>query len=260
MGVSEASINQAEASLARAQRNLGYCIIKSPVSGVIIDRRVDIGQTVVASLNAPSLFLIAKDLKKVEVWVAVNEADIGNISPGQPASFTVDANPGEIFKATVEKIRLNASMTQNVVTYTVELITDNSSGRLLPYLTANVRFEVAKRDNVLQVPNAVLRYNPRAELLRKAGSAEESAAEKPDVGPGNKEAWGRIWLQDGRYLKPVKVKLGLTDGSMTEVSSDELKEGMEVISGEQNGKDGGSPTQTTNPFVPTMRRGGARAN
>jgi len=128
----KASVIQTEASQRKAQRNLGYCIIKSPVKGVIIDRRVNIGQTVVASLNAPSLFLIAKDLTRMQVWVAVNEADIGKIRPGQPVTFTVDAFPGETFRGEVSKIRLNASMTQNVVTYTVEITTDNSIGRLLP--------------------------------------------------------------------------------------------------------------------------------
>jgi len=114
--------------LERARRNLGYTTITSPVKGVIIDRRVNIGQTVVASLNAPSLFLIAKDLTRIQVWVAVNEADIGRLHPGQPVTFTVDAFPGESFKGQVGKIRLNASMTQNVVTYTVEVVADNPNG------------------------------------------------------------------------------------------------------------------------------------
>ena len=117
----KAGVDHSEAALRRAQRNLGYCTIKSPVKGVIIDRRVNIGQTVVASLNAPSLFLIAKDLTRMQVWVAVNEADIGKIHPGQPVTFTVDAFPGETFQGEVGKVRLNASMTQNVVTYTVEI-------------------------------------------------------------------------------------------------------------------------------------------
>ena len=138
----EKAVLQAEASLQRFLTNLGYCTIKSPVKGIIIARRVNIGQTVVASLNAPSLFLIAKDLKRMQVWASVNEADIGRITVGQPVTFTVDAHPGEVFRGEVSKIRLNASMTQNVVTYTVEITTDNSNGRLKPYLTANIQFEV----------------------------------------------------------------------------------------------------------------------
>lgn len=161
----QASVTQAQASLDRAKRNLGYTTIKSPVQGVIIDRRVNIGQTVVSSLNAPSLFLLAKDLKKMEVWVAVNEADIGQVREGQPVTFTVDAFPGETFKGQVGKVRLNASMTQNVVTYVVEVVTDNSSGRLKPYLTASVQFEVSRKRDVFQVPNAALRYLPPTERI-----------------------------------------------------------------------------------------------
>ena len=166
--VGKAAVKQAEAGVAQAQRrydrakaNIDYCTINSPVDGVIIDRRVNIGQTVVSGLSAPSLFLIAQDLKKMQLWVAVNEADVGSIHPGQNASFTVDAFPGETFKGSVNKVRLNATMTQNVVTYTVEVDTDNSSGRLLPYLTANVQFEVRKDPDVLLVPNAALRWYPQ---------------------------------------------------------------------------------------------------
>ena len=143
VAVGRAAIGQAQAALRRAEQNLSYCTIKSPVKGVIIDRRVNIGQTVVSSLNAPSLFLLALDLKRMQVWVSVNEADIGSIHTGQPVSFTVDTYPGQVFRGEVGKIRLNATMTQNVVTYTVEVITDNSDGRLLPYLTANVQFELS---------------------------------------------------------------------------------------------------------------------
>ena len=139
------AVAQAEAALKKARQNLDYCTIISPVKGVIIDRRVNIGQTVVSSLNAPSLFLIAKDLKRLQVWASVNEADIGNIRPGQPVTFTVDAYPGETFEGEVGKVRLNATMTQNVVTYTVEVNTDNNDGKLIPYLTANLKFMVAER-------------------------------------------------------------------------------------------------------------------
>ena len=156
----QGTVTQAEAVLKRALQNLSYCTIVSPVKGVIIDRRVNIGQTVVSSLNAPSLFLLAKDLKRLQVWVSVNEADIGRIKPGQPVTFTVDAYPGEVFSGEVGKVRLNATMTQNVVTYTVEIITDNSSGKLLPYLTANVNFIVGERKNVLLVPNAASALDP----------------------------------------------------------------------------------------------------
>jgi HlyD family secretion protein len=156
----QAAVDQAKASLAQAQQNLRYTTIKSPVKGVIIDRRVNIGQTVVASLSAPSLFLIAKDLTRLQLWASVNEADIGQIHPGQTARFTVDAYPRKTFHGVVSQIRLNAVMTQNVVTYTVVVSTDNSSGQLLPYLTANVQFEVARHENTLLVPTTAIRWKP----------------------------------------------------------------------------------------------------
>jgi HlyD family secretion protein len=259
------AVAQAQATLQRGQRNLSYCTIKSPVKGVIIDRRVNIGQTVVSSLNAPSLFLIAKDLKRMQVWVSVNEADIGNIHPGQPVSFTVDAYPGKIFRGEVGKIRLNATMTQNVVTYTVEVITDNSSGKLLPYLTANAQFELSQRKNVLLVPNAALRWSPQPDQVapkvramfdssaqRGGGIGGKPQASEPAAKPAAKSSQGLMWTQDGRYVRPVRVSIGLSDGTMTEVQGDEAKEGLEIIIGEQ--RQGAADSGTTNPFAPQMMR------
>jgi HlyD family secretion protein len=295
VGVSEASlvqskanVAQAEAQLQRAQRNLGYCTITSPVRGVVIDRRVNVGQTVASGLNTPSLFLIAKDLKRMQIWVAVNEADIGSIRPDQPVTFTVDARPGENFRGTVGKVRLNASMSQNVVTYTVEIVTDNADGRLLPYLTANIRFEIDRRPDVLLVPNAALRYAPRAELIAQecrtalAGMAEKSAgkgAGKPSGKPAGKDARpdsakaGRpdsgkmgakpeknramLWVNKADGLHPLPVIYGESDGILTEVEGEGIADGMEIVLGEEivsKTADSG----TTNPFMPKMpgRRGG----
>ena len=205
----KANVKQATATLKEAQTNLNYCTISAPVDGVIVDRRVNVGQTVVASLSAPSLFLLAKDLTKMQVWASVNEADIGNIHVGQDATFTVDARPGRTFRGEVSQIRLNASMTQNVVTYTVVVETTNrmvnvppqthvkKAGKtppqksdsatpaenpappsedtvnttptqeleLLPYLTANLTFHVANRENALLVPNAALRWRPQLQQV-----------------------------------------------------------------------------------------------
>ncbi|MEJ2024432.1 MAG: efflux RND transporter periplasmic adaptor subunit, partial [Deltaproteobacteria bacterium] len=231
----QASVKHSEAALWRARRNLGYCTIKSPVEGVIIDRRVNIGQTVVASLNAPSLFLIAKDLTRLQVWVAVNEADIGKIHPGQPVTFTVDAFPGEIFQGEVGKVRLNASMTQNVVTYTVEIVTDNASGRLLPYLTANVRFEIARASSVLRVPNAGLRWKPKPEEIEPAlrKSFDNITARKETARSKLKSKAGHaiVWIQEGFHVRPIGVRTGINDGSMTEVEGDGLTEGMKIVTG-----------------------------
>ena len=163
-----AAVSQTEASLQKAKRNLTYCTIKSPVKGVIIDRRVNIGQTVVASLNAPSLFLIAKDLRRMQVWVAVNEADIGKIYHGQPVTFTISTYEGQTFKGEVGKIRLNATMTQNVVTYTVEVVTDNSNGKLLPYLTANVNFETFAKTTFFRSQTPPSDGSPALNRLRRS--------------------------------------------------------------------------------------------
>jgi HlyD family secretion protein len=254
------AVSEAEASLRRVEQNLDYCTIKSPVKGVIIDRRVNIGQTVVASLNAPSLFLIAKDLKRLQVWVAVNEADIGSIRPGQPATFSVDAYPGQVFQGEVGKVRLNATMTQNVVTYTVEVTTDNSDGRLLPYLTANVKFLVSERHQVLLAPNAALRWTPQSEQVApqsrgdaglsgerasRANSATEEASREGQVGRV-------VWIPEGRFVRPVPVRIGVSDGTSTEVQGDELQEGTPVVIGEQQ-KPSGS-TAYTSPFTPQLFR------
>jgi HlyD family secretion protein len=263
-----ASLSQAEALFRRSQRNLGYTTITSPVKGVIIDRRVNIGQTVVASLNAPSLFLIAKDLRRMQVWVAVNEADIGRIRPGQPVAFTVDAFPGETFRGEVGKIRLNASMTQNVVTYTVEVVTDNSSGRLLPYLTANVQFELERRADVFQVPNAALRFRPTPEQIAPefraaAASAAEGRAQPKEgqrpgagqsAGAGAQADRGSLWLPAGDYVRPLAVAAGLSDNAMTEVSGENLAEGLKIVTGVQM-ETGGRP-EPSNPFTPSFQRGG----
>ncbi|MEW6658931.1 MAG: efflux RND transporter periplasmic adaptor subunit [Thermodesulfobacteriota bacterium] len=245
----------AAAALRRAEQNLNYCTIKSPVKGVIIDRRVNIGQTVVASLSAPSLFLLARDLKRLQVWVAVNEADIGNIHPGQPATFTVDAYPGVTFQGEVRKVRLNATMIQNVVTYTVEVTTDNADGKLLPYLTANVKFLVSERRGVLKVPNAALRWNPKMEQvmekfhhdLRKGHQAGKS--QKRDA-----LARGRLWVPQGSLVKPLPVQIGITDGSQSEVRGEGLTAGLSVVMGVK-GKEANKPSQTGSPFAPQILKG-----
>jgi HlyD family secretion protein len=201
----------------------------------------------------------------------VNEADIGKIHPGQPVAFTVDAFPGETFQGQVGKVRLNASMTQNVVTYTVEIITDNSTGRLLPYLTANVQFELNRHRNVLLVPNVALRWKPSAEQVapdvREASDNAPAQKTKPDgatrldsrpaqVSAG-KTSHGVLWVAKGEYVRPIRVKLGLTDGTNTEVEGNGLTEGLEVVTGLET--QASDQTTTTNPFTPRFHRGGGRS-
>jgi HlyD family secretion protein len=260
IAVAEADLEQAKAQLANAEasrdrsaRNLSYCTIKSPVDGIIIDRRVSVGQTVNSSMNAPSLFLIAKDLRKMQVWVSVNEADVGEIKQGMPVTFTVDAFPNREFKGSVHKIRFNATMSQNVVTYVVEVGTDNSDGTLLPYLTANVKFIMASRENALRVPNSAFRYTPDATLL------------PPDtVVPENKRGERTLWVLDDNMLKPVKVVTGLNDGVSTEIVSGGLEEGMEVVTGTSIATIAAQPSAgggAGSPFLPKPpQRPGTRAN
>jgi HlyD family secretion protein len=237
----KAATVQAKATLDKAQRNLDFCIIKSPVNGVIIDRRVNIGQTVVASLNAPSLFLIAKDLTKMQIWVAVNEADVGRIVVGTPVTFTCDTFPGKQFNGTVGKVRLNATMTQNVVMYTVEVNTENPGNILLPYLTANVRFVVHSETNALLVPNAALRWSPSA--------PEQISPEARSWKPTNEHS--TIWLKEGDFVKPLSVKAGATDGVNTVLMAEALHDGQEVVTGESAES---SQSGTHNPFIPQFRK------
>jgi len=252
--VGKANVRQQEAAVRVAKTNLGYTTIVSPVRGVILDRRVNIGQTVVASLNAPSLFLIAKDLRRMQVWASVNEADIGRVRVDMPVRFTVDAYPGELFHGKVSQIRLNATMTQNIVTYTVVITTDNKDGKLLPYLTANVQFEVAERKNVLLTPNAALRWKPQPTQIDPTIGSSSSAAKHSQ---GQEQEV--VWVEGGGGLvRPVEVQVGLTDGVMTEISGQEIQEGMLVIVGEETtgstreAPSGTASSETTNPFLPKL--------
>jgi HlyD family secretion protein len=219
----KATIRQNEAALKMARTNLGYTTIKSPIRGVILARRVNIGQTVVASLNAPSLFLIAKDLRRMQVWASVSEADIGRITANMPVQFTVDAHPGETFYGKVTQIRMNAQMTQNVVTYTVVVTTDNPDGKLLPYLTASLQFEVDRRSNVFLVPSSALSWSPQPSQI--APEAKNDFA----VIPRDAEH-GCIWVDaGGGKVRPIAVEIGLDDLISAEVRGDGLKEGMAVV-------------------------------
>ena len=203
LAVANAEVATAKASLKQAQINLGYTVIVSPVKGTIIDRRVNVGQTVVSSLNAPSLFLIARDLTKMQIWASVNEADMGQIRPDQDVQFTVDAFPDRIFKGKVTQARNNAQMTQNVVTYTVVISVDNSDSKLLPYQTANVQFDAGKHDNVLLVPNIALRWRPqvaqvrpedRAAFAKRSKARAQQATPAPTTGhrPAARSCWPKI--------------------------------------------------------------------
>lgn len=248
------SVAQFQAALNRAQANLGYTVIKSPVDGEIIDRRVNIGQTVVASLNSPSLFLIAKDLKRMQVLAAINEADIGQIFDKQKVRFNVDAYPDEVFQGEVSQVRLNASMTQNVVTYTVVVNTDNSSLRLLPYQTATLQFESRSKTNVLKVPNTALRWRPQRDLILPSVRAAYLQAQRRKEGPATAAErerlnQGTVWVEEDGFVRPIAVRVGLSDGQATEVSAADLAEDMEVVVGEARPE---SEEKKTNPLLPQI--------
>ncbi len=181
-----------------------------------------------------------------------------------PVRFSVDALPGETFTGEVSKVRLNASMTQNVVTYTVVVSTDNSSGKLLPYLTANVQFEIGRRENVLEVPNAALRWWPESRQIAAAASGAGGGAGggrrggRPNAGAGNgadqASTHGTLWIPVGNLVRPVQVQTGLTDGTMTEVQGQELAEGMAVVVGEQQASTQSTGNGNVNPFTPQLGR------
>jgi HlyD family secretion protein len=258
----QSAVDLAQANLEEANVNLGYATIRSPVKGVVLDRRQNIGQTVVASLNAPSLFLIAKDLSRMEIWASVNETDVGAIHVGQGVRFTVGAFPNETFRGQVAQIRLNATMTQGVVTYTVVVAVDNAGGELLPYLTARLQFEVEERKDVLLVPNAALRWQPPAQhvalearaayatALRQKARVPRAARDKSGASP---RVQGTLWVKQGDFVRPVAVDVGLTDGVTTEIMGAELREGSEVVLGQVQPDE-----EVSTPFLPKIKNDKAK--
>jgi HlyD family secretion protein len=265
--VAKASLAQAQASLHQAETNLDYTNIVSPIDGTVILRNVDVGQTVAASLSTPTLFTIAQDLRKMQVNTNVSEGDVGRLEEGMAATFTVDAFPGRRFNGKISQIRNAATTTQNVVTYDAVIDVDNSDLKLRPGMTANSTVVYAEKDDVLAVPNPALRFHPPPELAdpisprghghRHGSGSGSGAAGVSDAGvderrrawrerhaSGGGEASGGgaleadeehekeakiVWIQDGERLSPVRVRTGLTDGTMTELLSHSLEEGALVV-------------------------------
>jgi HlyD family secretion protein len=272
----QADVRTAQANLKTARTNLEYTKITSPVDGVVIDRRINVGQTVVASLSAPSLFLIAKDLSKTEVWAAVNEVDVGKIKIDPDEShmtvtFTVDALPGRVYHGRVVPqgklpFRLNVTMNQNVVTYTVVVSVDdeeNKDGALKPYMTANLTFLVGERDNALLVPNAALRWQPpRNQIAPEQREAyKKLSGKKRSATDAEAQDHGLVWLkgEDG-FLRFIEVKTGISDSVNTEIvkvlSGGELTEHAQVIVGETRGNEarGNEPNPfVASPFLPKKK-------
>jgi HlyD family secretion protein len=252
-----ATLKAAQSSLERARINLGYASIYAPIDGIITSRAVEVGQTVAASFSSPTLFKIANDLKKMQILAQVDEGDIGQIKGGQEVRFTVQAFPERKFSGTVSQVRLEPTTVNNVVNYTVVIRVANDEGLLMPGMTATIDFIVGQAKDVLLVANAALRLKPAAEMIavlrqqlaeRMAqrggapGTAPGGALPAPAGGfPGfsrNGSGSGRggpkdaalVWYLDGSgALKAARVRTGISDGQQTEIRSDELKEGMEVI-------------------------------
>ncbi len=219
----EAQIAQTRAQLSKDRVNLGYTIIRSPVSGVVVSRQVDVGQTVVASFQTPELFKIAQDLSKMQIDSSFAEADVGQIRVGQTASFSVDAYPTRKFKAVVKQVRLNPTIQSSVVTYDVVLGVDNPDQVLLPGMTSYVSIVLAEKQDVLRVPNAALRYHPAL----AAGKKSDKSQRKKSDGAGR----SLYVLRDGKPAA-VKVTLGMTDGRYTEIVPGALKTGDTVVIGD----------------------------
>ena len=235
-----AQVQQNSAAVTVAKANLDYTTIRSPIDGTVIARSVDVGQTVAASLQAPTLFTIAQDLTKMQVYVSTDESDVGTIQAGQDVSFKVDAFPKDTFKGKVSAVRLNATTVQNVVTYTTVVDFDNPDMKLFPGMTAYVTVPVATATDVVKVPNGALRFTPdltaqqMSDLYQKAGIAATGGARKG--GKGTQAASGQqattavVWkLHADKSVEPVQIKLGITDHTTTEVA--------QVVKGSLNPQD-----------------------
>ncbi|MCX7185506.1 MAG: efflux RND transporter periplasmic adaptor subunit [Nitrosospira sp.] len=223
LDVARAQLALGTAQLARDRANLNYSVIKSPISGVVVARNVDLGQTVAASFQTPVLFQIAKDLRQMQIDTSVAEADIGQLRLGQQANFTVDAFHEREFTGTVKQVRLNPTIQQNVVTYNVVVTVANDDGTLLPGMTANVRFAVNQKNAVLRVSNAALRYKP----------TDADADSAPARQPGKPVLYR---LENGKPVA-VSVRTGIADGSFTEIIEGGIKEGDKLVVRETANKD-----------------------
>jgi len=273
--VSAAGVKSAHVAPDRAKQNLAYTNIYAPIDGVVVTRNVDRGQTVAASLAAPELFRIANDLSQMQILAQVGESDIAQIAEGQTVEFTVQALPGQTFKGIVKQVRLQSATTDNVVNYTVVISVDNSQGKLMPGMTARTNFLTKVADRVLEVPNAALRYKPSdadlAALKAQQGKAAPSTSTTTAangaapraanrVARSGSSGFGTLYSFDANgKLAVTRVRTGITDGSMTEISGKGVTEGMKVIAGTVSAT---QPAQTTatsaTPFQSGQQGGGQR--
>ena len=235
-------VNTSKESLQRAQTNLGYATITSPIDGIILSKSVEEGQTVAASFNTPELFVIAQDLTNMRVIADIDEADIGGVKEGQRVSFTVDAFPDDHFEGQVTQVRQQATTESNVVTYEVVISAPNNDLKLKPGLTANVTIYTLEKNDVLAVPAKALRFQPNEAFLQKGETIEDCEGDH------------KLWTKEGSVFKAHKVEIGTTNGMMTEIISG-IKEGTEVLSdfNISGGSAEAEQQQAGNPFMPRPR-------
>jgi len=220
-----ASVAQAAASLNQTRVNLAHTVIASPIDGIVVSRAVDTGQTVAASMQAPTLFVLAADLTKMHLNASIDESDVGQIAAGQAVTFRVDAYPNDEFMGRVAQVRLQAVVSQNVVTYATVIDVDNPELKLKPGMTATVTIEVARRDDALMVPASALRFKPTAEVLTALGGAPGGAAPACAGGTG----CGVLWTYDGTALRAVAVRTGISNGTAVEVLEGGVPEGTGAV-------------------------------
>src|SRR5206468_1886365 len=254
LAVSQTQVDSAQASLDQSEANLAYTNIRAPVDGMVIERKIDPGQTMAASFQTPELFTVAPDMRKeMRVFASVDEADIGLIRAaqqnGQPVRFTVDAYPDDLFEGKIFEIRKNSTTTQNVVTYPVVVSAPNPDLKLLPGMTASISFQVGEVKDTLRIPNAALRFYPQREQVRQedrkllesgaaAGPPEDDQAEATRSAEDKAEQRRlrnrrHVWVVDGEFLRAVEVITGLSDSKRTEMVSGPLKDGDQLVTGIQ---------------------------
>ena len=281
LDVARANVKSARVALDRARQNLEYTNIYAPIDGVVVERNVDDGQTVAASLSAPQLFLIANDLRNMQILASVGEGDIAQIKEGQKVKFTVQALSGQTFEGDVNQVRVQSATHENVVNYPVVVSVANPEKKLLPGMTARVEFLTSSAENVLKVANAALRFKPAegavvaktettADTARSrtrasrdgAGTAPgQPARRQRSGGTGRTGGMGTLYVADAKgVLTPIRVRTGLTDGSVTEIRGRDLKEGMKVVAGTSQPQSAAT-TSNASPFQngnQQQQRGGPR--
>jgi HlyD family secretion protein len=284
----QAQVTQARGSLNQNKVNLSHTVITAPVDGIVISRNVDVGQTVAASMSAPVLYVIAKDLSEMQVNASIDEADIGQIKPGQQVTFHVDAYPRDTFTGTVEQVRLQPVVAQNVVSYVTVIRVPNKELKLKPGMTATVTVEIARADDVLRVPNAALRFQPPADAIPPRPSPAGESAGNQSAGtlprartgvPGSmgagrpggqngdgarqpRDGFGRVWVLTDGQLHPVRVRTGISDATMTAVVEGALDEQSQVVTGmaalqTTSASPAGSPLIPQRPGANRQQGGGA---